>query len=105
VLVILDSNHTRQHVLDELEAYAGLVTEGSYIVATDGIMRHVADGPRADPSWKTDNPLEAAQDFLATHPEFALEDPPPSQFNETVDGVERATHWPGAFLRRTGSDS
>ena len=103
VLVILDSNHSRQHVLDELEAYAGLVTEGSYIVATDGIMRDVADGPRADPSWKTDNPLEAARDFLATHPEFELEDPPASGFNEAMDGVERATHWPGAFLRRTAT--
>ena len=38
VLVILDSNHTYAHVADELEAYADLVTPGSYIVATDGIM-------------------------------------------------------------------
>src|SRR5262249_2601890 len=41
VLVILDSNHTRGHVLAELEAYAPIVTPNSYIVATDGIMADV----------------------------------------------------------------
>jgi cephalosporin hydroxylase len=45
VLVILDSNHTYAHVADELEAYADLVTPGSYIVATDGIMYDLADVP------------------------------------------------------------
>lgn len=103
VLVILDSNHTRQHVRDELEAYASLVTPGSYIVATDGLMRDVASGPRGDPSWITDNPQQAAEDFLAAHPEFELEDPPPRVFDEAVKGVPRATHWPGAFLRRSGT--
>ena len=39
VLIMLDSNHTRQHVLAELEAYHHLVTPGSYIVATDGVMK------------------------------------------------------------------
>ncbi len=38
VLVLLDSNHTKAHVLAELEAYGPLVTKGSYIVATDGII-------------------------------------------------------------------
>jgi cephalosporin hydroxylase len=101
VLVILDSNHTRAHVLAELEAYAALVTEGSYIVSTDGIMRDVAGGPGGDPSWSTDNPMKAAEDFLSVHPEFQLEDPPAKVFDESVDGVPRATHWPAAFLRRT----
>ncbi len=105
VLVILDSNHTRQHVFDELLAYSGLVTEGSYIVATDGIMGDVAHSPRGDASWTTDNPLHAARDFLAGHPEFELDDPPPKVFDEAVDGIPRATHWPGAFLRRTGTPS
>ena len=41
VMVILDSNHLRGHVLDELEAYCELVTKDSYIVATDGIMQEV----------------------------------------------------------------
>ena len=46
VLVILDSNHSKGHVLAELEAYASFVTPGSYIVATDGIMESLADVPR-----------------------------------------------------------
>src|SRR5215208_4914624 len=43
VLVILDACHTRAHVRGELEAYHSLVTSGSYIVATDGIMRYLPD--------------------------------------------------------------
>src|SRR5260221_5255139 len=46
VLVVLDSNHDKQHVLKELEAYCSLVTPGSYIVATDGVRRDMADVPR-----------------------------------------------------------
>ena len=49
VLVILDSCHTRDHVLKELEAYHKLVSPGSYIVATDGSMKDVYDVPRGDP--------------------------------------------------------
>lgn len=56
VLVILDSNHTYAHVASELEAYADLVTPGSYIVATDGIMYDLADVPRGQAEWATDNP-------------------------------------------------
>jgi cephalosporin hydroxylase len=38
-MVILDSNHTREHVLAELRAYGPLVTPGSYVIVADGIMR------------------------------------------------------------------
>ncbi len=98
VLVVLDSCHTRAHVRAELEAYHELVTPGSYLVATDGIMRQVADVPRGDPGWATDNPAAAAVDFAAAHVGFALETPP-WPFNESplTAGV---THWPGAWLRR-----
>ena len=51
VLVFLDSCHTRDHVLAELESYHRLVTPGSYIVATDGVMREVANVPRGDREW------------------------------------------------------
>lgn len=50
VLVILDSNHSKQHVAAELEHYHRLVTPGSYIVATDGIMFDLHDVPRGDAS-------------------------------------------------------
>lgn len=98
VLVLLDSNHTKAHVLAELEAYAPLVTKGSYIVATDGIMKQVAGGPRTAPDWTWNNPLDAAVEFAASHPEFSLEEPP-FPFNEGVV-TERVTYWPKGFLKR-----
>jgi cephalosporin hydroxylase len=98
VLVILDSCHTREHVLAELEAYHSLVNSGSYIVATDGVMSEVNDAPRGQSSWNEDNPTEAAQDFLKLHENFVLEQPE-WPFNES-DLSENVTHWPGAWLRR-----
>ena len=98
VLVLLDSNHTRQHVLDELNAYHDLVTPGSYIVATDGIMRELCDVPRGNPDWAANNPAAAALDFAREHPEFVLEQPT-WPFNESSLSMN-VTHWPGAWLRR-----
>lgn len=98
VLIVLDSNHSRDHVLGELEAYAPLVTPGSWIVATDGVMRQVAETPRGSSHWIDDNPIEAVHAFLAAHPEFVLE-PPSWPFNES-DLRQPVTHWPDAWLRR-----
>jgi cephalosporin hydroxylase len=98
VLVILDSNHTYSHVADELEAYAGVVTPGSYIVATDGIMFDLADVPRGQPNWTTDNPTWAARDFESKHPDFKIEQPA-WPFNES-DLDRNITHWPDAWLKR-----
>lgn len=98
VLVILDSNHSREHVAKELAAYHHLVTPGSYIVATDGIMRLVHDVPRGTPGWLTDNPAQAAEDFARAHPEFELAEPR-WRFNES--GLDKTiTAWPSAWLRR-----
>lgn len=98
VLVILDSNHTKQHVADELEAYHDLVTEGSYIVATDGSMKDLHDVPRGEMDWEWNHPTAAATEFAAAHPEFVQEQPE-WPFNES-DLTENITHWPGAWLRR-----
>ena len=98
VLVILDSNHTKQHVADELEAYYDLVTPNSYIVATDGVMRDLYDVPAGKLEWQFDNPTAAAAEFATRHPEFVLEQPA-WPFNES-DLVENLTYWPGAWLRR-----
>jgi cephalosporin hydroxylase len=98
VLVILDSNHSRDHVLAELTAYGPLVTPGSYIVATDGIMQDVAGRPGAKPEWTWDNPQEAARLFVKSNPGWQLADPP-LLFNEGSI-TERVTYWPGAYLRR-----
>lgn len=98
VLILLDSAHTKAHVVRELEAYSDLVSPGSYIVATDGIMKDLAETPRGRAEWRTDNPTEAAREFLQTHPEFRLE-PPTWRFNESELSAP-ITHWPGAWLRR-----
>lgn len=99
VLVLLDSAHGRDHVLAELEAYSPLVTPGSYIVATDGIMEELEEGaPRTSPDWWWDNPRQAVRDFLAGRPDFRLEEPS-FRFNEGVV-ADRVTYWPGGFVRR-----
>lgn len=99
VLVVLDSNHTRAHVHEELEIYSAFVTPGSYIVATDGVMELLVDVPRGSASWRDDNPKQATLEFAREHAEFELEDPVPPVFDEGC-GIERVTHWPGAYLRR-----
>jgi len=98
VLVILDSCHTKQHVAQELKAYHDLVTPGSYIVATDGIMKDLYDVPRGTPDWQWDHPTAAAAEFVANHPEFLLKQPE-WLFNES-ELTENITHWPGAWLQR-----
>lgn len=99
VMVILDSNHTKKHVLNELESYHDLVTPNSYIVATDGSMKDLYDVPRGQSAWDWDNPTCAAAEFVDRHPEFVLEQPA-WPFNES-DLTENITHWPGAWLRRS----
>ncbi len=102
VLVILDSNHTKAHVRAEMEAYHPLVTPGSYIVATDGVMNAVAETPRGKLEWSDDNPLNAAAEFAAAHPAFVIHQPA-WPFNEST--LERnVTHWPGAWLQRMQDD-
>jgi len=97
-MLLLDSRHSKQHVLAELAAYCDLVTPGSYAVATDGIMKDVHDVPRGTPGWRTDNPTAAAAEFLKSHDEFVLETPP-WPFNESPL-TENVTHYPGGWLRR-----
>ena len=98
VLVVLDSCHTKQHVLNELEAYHSLVTPGSYVVATDGIMKNLHDVPRGNPEWGWDNPADAATEFVRKHPDFIMQQPN-WPFSES-DLSTNVTHWPGAWLRR-----
>ncbi|HET9478689.1 MAG TPA: CmcI family methyltransferase [Pyrinomonadaceae bacterium] len=98
VIVLLDSCHQKQHVLEELRAYSTLVAPGSYIVAMDGIMEELVGAPRSSPDWSWNNPRQAALEFVAENPNFVIEEPP-FAFNEgTV--TERVTYWPSAFIKR-----
>lgn len=98
-LVILDSCHTKEHVLNELEAYSPLVQKGFYIVACDGIMKDLVGAPRSGTDWRTNNPYEAAKAFLEKHEEFVIE-VPPWAFDESNGLSENITYWPGAWLLR-----
>lgn len=98
VMVILDSCHTKEHVLGELRAYARFVTPGSYVVVTDGCMRELYDVPRGKPEWKWNNPLAAIDEFLAEVDDFETV-APPRPFSESALTTD-VTHWPGAWLRR-----
>jgi len=102
VLVLLDSNHSKAHVLAELEAYSPLVSPGSYIVACDGIMQQVVGAPRTAEDWSWNNPVSAVEDFIAKHPEFKCVEPI-WPFNESKL-TQRITYWPKAFLLRLPSD-
>jgi cephalosporin hydroxylase len=98
VLVVLDSNHTKGHVLDELRAYADMVPVGSYIVATEGIMEQVVGGPRTAEDWTWNNPRRAVHEFVAEDKRFIIEEPT-FPFNEGVV-KDRVTYWPDAFVKR-----
>jgi cephalosporin hydroxylase len=75
VLVILDSAHTKRHVLAELEAYAPLVSVGSYAVVTDGFIGEMAEAPNGKAYWREDNPLSAVEAFLSHNSHFVAEAP------------------------------
>jgi len=65
VLVILDSNHTHEHVLAELEAYAPLTTPGSYCIVFDTVVEDLPDSTFPDRPWgKGDNPKTAVWEYL-----------------------------------------
>jgi cephalosporin hydroxylase len=97
-MLMLDSRHAKTHVGNELEAYARLVSLGSYIVATYGVMGVVHDTPHGRAEWHHDNPTHAAREFAGRRSEFVLEEPK-WQFNESE--LDRTiTAWPGAWLKR-----
>jgi cephalosporin hydroxylase len=98
VMLVLDSAHSRQHVLAELRAYAELVRPGGYILVQDGVMRDLADVPGGRDEWLTDNPGEAAREFVAERPDFVFE-PPAWTFDESSSS-HAITYCPDGWLRR-----
>lgn len=95
VVVVLDSNHSADHVAEEIRRYKGLVTDGSYLVVMDGAQGLVHDIPRGNPAWKKDNPLPAIRAFLASDDAFERD----TRFERF--GV---TSVPEGFLRRVKPD-
>lgn len=74
VLVILDSNHTHEHVLAELNAYAQLTTISSYCIVFDTVVEDMPKELSGDRPWGPgDNPKTAVWEYLKTHPEFEID--------------------------------
>jgi len=93
VMVCLDSMHTHEHVLAELEAYAPLVTPGCYCVVFDTFVEDLPPGFFADRPWNVgDNPKTAVHTYLKSHSEFEIDHDFESKLMVTVA--------PDGFLRR-----
>jgi cephalosporin hydroxylase len=87
VMVVLDGDHSREHVARELELYAPLVTPGSYLLSQDGVIDQFGFFRDSRPG-----PLDANQAFLEGHPEFEHD----RERNERFG----LTHHPLGWLRR-----
>lgn len=98
VMVILDSCHTKEHVLNELEAYSGLVTKGSYIIVEDANISEFYELPKGIKGWKDNNPLAAILEFVSKHEEFIIEQPKWSFNYSNLD--KNVTYWPNGWLKK-----
>lgn len=93
VLVSLDSNHTHEHVLAELEGYASLASNGSYCVVFDTFVEDVpADVFNNRPWAPGNNPKTAVWEYLKTHPEFEID--------KTIQNKLLITVAPDGYLKR-----
>jgi len=93
ILVSLDSNHTHDHVLAELKAYAPLTSIGSYCVVFDTFVEQMPDDLFPDRPWAPgNNPQTAAREFLKTHPEFEVD--------SSVQHRLQVTVAPGGYIKR-----
>lgn len=93
ILVCLDSNHTHDHVLAELEAYAPLTSIGSYCVVFDTMIEDLPEDMYADRPWGPgNNPKTAVREYLKSHPEFEVD--------ESIENKLLITVAPGGYLHR-----
>lgn len=94
IVVILDSNHTHEHVFEELKAYAPLVTAGSYLVVFDTSIEDLPDGfDWGERPWgKGNNPKTAVWEFLKTNDNFVID--------KAVDNKLLITVAPDGYLKR-----
>ena len=93
ILAFLDSNHTHQHVLKELELYASLVSVGSYCVVFDTVIEEMPRGSFPDRPWeKGNNPKTAVWEFLKSHEEFEID--------HEIEGKLVVTGAPDGYLKR-----
>lgn len=93
VLVCLDSNHTHDHVLAELLAYAPMVSVGSYCVVFDTVIEHLPSEIYADRPWDVgDNAMTAMRTYMESDPGFVID--------RDMDAKLQITVAPNGYLRR-----
>lgn len=93
ILVCLDSNHTHEHVLAELEMYAPYVTKNSYIIVFDTIVEDMPEGYLPGRAWSVgDNPKTAVFEFLKKHPNFIID--------KSIDNKLLISVTPDGYLKR-----
>lgn len=92
VLVMLDSNHTHEHVLQELRLYSPFVAAGSYLIVFDTVIESMADEAFPDRPWgRGDNPATAVDQFLAENDRFVVDPQVEDKLQISVS--------PGGYLR------
>lgn len=99
VLVILDSNHSKDHVLKELELYSKIVTKGSFIIACDGIQKDMKNAARSKSDWNLNNPITAIKKFIKKNKDFKIISNN-FFFNESNLKKNYVTYWPNAYLKK-----
>lgn len=93
ILICLDSNHTHEHVLAELKAYAPLVSTGSYCCVFDTIIEDMPEKSFPDRPWdKGNNPKTAVWEFLKERDDF--------QINKEIENKILITVAPDGYLKR-----
>jgi cephalosporin hydroxylase len=93
IMVCLDSNHTHEHVLKELHAYAPLTSKGSYCIVFDTVIEDMPKAMFPDRPWGPgNNPKTAVWEFLKAHPEFEVD--------KTIQHKLLITVAPEGYLRR-----
>ena len=95
ILVALDSNHTHDHVLAELNAYADLTSIGSYCIVFDTCIEDLPAGSSPDRPWDVgNNPKTAVHEWLKSHPEFVID--------KDIDNTLLISVAPDRYLKRVG---
>ena len=93
VLVILDSNHTHDHVLEEIKLYSPFVTKDSYLMVFDTIVEDLPEDMHTGRPWaKGNNPKTAVLEFLKTNTDFEIDD--------SIDSKLLITVSPSGFLKK-----
>jgi len=93
ILVCLDSNHTHEHVLQEMKLYAPFVTVNSYLVVFDTIVEHMPDDYLPGRPWGAgNNPMTAVSEFLKDNPDFTTDG--------QIDNKLLISVAPGGYLKR-----